>query len=306
MQEFQTLLSPVILFLLMVVVGLQLVVDDFRRVLSAPRAVISGTLGQLLLLPLMTWGVVAVLDVPPLFAAGAVLLAATPGAAMSNVMTAVARANVALSVTLTAVASILAVVTLPLLAAVGIATFVDDSFDIDVPILPMVSQLVMFVGAPIGVGMLVRARKPEAAQRYVSRANRFAAFGVLVLTGMGILSGVISGDTTSAFPSAADFGLSLLAATVWTLLAMAIGWGVATLVRLEGDDRFTFVVEFSARNLALTIILAMASFGRLDLGLFAVAYSMSGFPLVIVVAILRGRLSASEKEEPPGGAPTSA
>jgi len=291
MESLESLLSPVILFSLMVVVGLQLVADDFRRVFSAPRAVVGGTLGQLLLLPLMTWGVVTVLPVSPMFAAGAVLLAATPGAAMSNVMTAVAGANVALSVTLTAFSSLLAVATLPILTAVGIATFVGDGVDVEVPVAAMVAQLVAFVGMPIGVGMVVRAHKPEAAKRYATRANRFAVFAILILTGLSMASG----EGMSSFPSGAEFGVAALAALTWTLCAMAIGWGVAILIALEGDDRFTFLVEFSARNLALTIIIAVGALGRLDLGLFAVAYSMSGFPLVIVCAIVRGRMSRARR-----------
>lgn len=111
----------------MFVVGLQLVPDDFRRVLSAPRAVIGGTLGQLMLLPLMTWGLLTLVGISPAFAAGAMLLAATPGAGMSNVMAAVAGANVALSVTLTAVSSLLAVITLPLLTAFGIRVFIGET-----------------------------------------------------------------------------------------------------------------------------------------------------------------------------------
>ena len=102
-------LGPYGLFVLMTIVGMELTVDDFRRVVAAPRAVIGGTLGQLLLLPLMTWGLVVGLGLAPIFGAGAVLVAVSPGAGISNVLAAVARANVALSVTLTAFASVLAV-----------------------------------------------------------------------------------------------------------------------------------------------------------------------------------------------------
>ena len=54
MDAIQQLLGPLILLPLMFVVGLQLTPDDFRRVLQSPRAVVGGTIGQLVLLPLMT------------------------------------------------------------------------------------------------------------------------------------------------------------------------------------------------------------------------------------------------------------
>lgn len=268
---------------LMFVVGLQLTPADFQRVLEAPRAVIGGTLGQLMLLPLMTWGIVSVFDAPPVLAVGAILLAATPGAGMSNVMSAISGANVALSVTLTAVASFLAVGTMPLMASIGIDTFLGDAVDVDVPLVTLFSQLVLALAVPIGIGMLVRSRRPEASVRYVARANRFAVIAILVLTPLSALG------NNELLPSGAELLLAISAGLAWTFAAMAIGWGVGSLLRLDEDDRFTFLIEFSARNIALTVIVAIGSLGRIDLALFAGAYSMIGFPLVIVLSILRGR-----------------
>ena len=131
------LVAPFILFLLMMLVGLELTLADFRRVFRVPKAVIGGTVGQWVLLPLMTWCVVAALDLPPAIGAGAVLLAVSPGAGMSNIASALARANIALSVTLTATASIFAVITLPLLSAWAMSLFVDDVDGIQVPVLSL-------------------------------------------------------------------------------------------------------------------------------------------------------------------------
>jgi hypothetical protein len=59
--------GPLVLFALMTVVGLQLTPADFRRVLAVPRAVVGGTLGQILLLPLMTWALLSTLTLSPVF-----------------------------------------------------------------------------------------------------------------------------------------------------------------------------------------------------------------------------------------------
>ena len=67
------LVGSLVLFFLMMIIGLELTPADFRRVAAAPRAVVGGTLGQLILLPLMTWGVVVLFEVPPVYAAGAIL-----------------------------------------------------------------------------------------------------------------------------------------------------------------------------------------------------------------------------------------
>ncbi len=283
METFQQLLGPLILLPLMFVVGLQLVPDDFRRVLSAPKAVVGGTLGQLLFLPLAALAVAYLVPISPMIAAGAVVLAATPGAGMSNVMAAVSRANVALSVTLTAIASLLAIVVLPSMTALGIRILVGDATEVEVPVSNMITQLVLFLAIPILLGMAVRSRRPDASARYVVRANRVAVIAILALTVLGAVSG------EGMMPTGAEFGWTLFAAFLWTLMAMGIGWLLGWVLRLDPDDRFTLVIEFAARNLALTIVIALGSMGRLDLALFAGAYSLSGFPLVILLAAYRGR-----------------
>ena len=127
--NFEDAVGPLTLLFLMSVVGLQLTPADFRRVAAAPKSIVVGTLGQIVLLPLMTWALVSSLQLPPKFAVGAILLAASPGAGMSNLMAAIAGAHVALSVTLTAISSVLAVVTLPALTGLGMSIFMADGGD---------------------------------------------------------------------------------------------------------------------------------------------------------------------------------
>jgi BASS family bile acid:Na+ symporter len=277
------LLGPFVLFLLMIIVGLQLTPPDFRRVLANPRVVVVGTLGQLALLPLMTWAVISLLGLSPIFGAGAVILAASPGAGMSNVMTAVAGAHVALSVTLTAVSSVLAVVTLPALTALGMKVFVGDAADIEVPVGFLVSQMALFLLLPIGLGMLARAWLGDATLRYVPWINRIAVVAIIALTFVSA-----SGPQTS-LPSGDELTRALIAAGLWTAIAMGIGYGLASLLKLDADSRFTFLIEFSARNVALAFIVAISSLGRLDLSFFSGAYAMTGFPAAILIAVVRGR-----------------
>ena len=284
--DFAQLVGPIVLFSLMILVGLQLTLEDFRRVFAAPRAVVGGTLAQLLLLPLMTWGVLSLFALAPNFGAGAVLLAASPGAGLSNVMTAVARAHVALSVTLTGVSSVLAALTLPAVAALGMRLFLGNDARVEVPVGHLVRQLLLFLLVPIALGMWLRARRPQAVARAVSWANRVALLAIVALTALGAASGGMS------LPAGGEIAAAGVAAMVWTLAAMAIGWSVGALLGLDADDRFTLLIEFAARNVALAFIVAVASLGRLDLAFFAGVYAVTGFPLVIGLSVLRGRWAA--------------
>lgn len=89
---------PLVVWLLMLVVGLELGPADFRRVLIYPKVVAVATLAQLLLLPMICAVLIRVLDPAPHIVAGMILLAACPGGAISNVYTYRARRTVALSV----------------------------------------------------------------------------------------------------------------------------------------------------------------------------------------------------------------
>jgi BASS family bile acid:Na+ symporter len=277
--------GPLILFLLMVSVGLELSTADFRRIAKSPRAVVVGTLGQIVLLPLLTWAVVAVLDVSPVLAAGAIIVAVSPGAGISNILVAVAGANVALSVTLTAFASVLCVVTLPTIAALGMRFFLGDDVAIDVPVARLMIQLALTLLLPIGIGMLWRARRPEFVELHLRRLQRIAivTIGLLIVLGAAFAD---SGEFTIA-----DARVGMLAAAVWTLAAMAIGWGLATLAGLVHEDRFTYLIEFSTRNIAVAAIVAMSGLGRLDLALFTGAYVTIAYPMAGAFVVLRRRLA---------------
>jgi BASS family bile acid:Na+ symporter len=286
--EATQLVGPLVLFALMTIVGLELTLDDFRRVASAPRAVVGGTIAQIVLLPLLTWAVVALLDVTPVFGAGAVLIAVAPGAGISNILTALAGANTALSVSLTALASVLAVVTLPTIAAFGMRFFLGGEVAIEVPVFLLFGQLAASLLLPIALGMALRARRPALVERYRRRLQRGAIVAIVILTGAAILSGGGSGSGGLTF---ADAEQGLLAAGVWTLAAMAIGWGVAAVLGLGAADRFTLLIEFATRNVAVAAIVAISGLKRLDLALFSAAYVALGYPLVFGAVAWRRRRS---------------
>lgn len=277
------IVGPIILFLLMAVVGLELTVDDFRRVGKKPSAVVVGTVSQLFLLPLMTWGVVQVFGLEPAFGAGAVLVAVSPGAGISNILAALARANAALSVTLTAVASLLAVVTLPTIASFGMEIFLGEASDVEVPIASLIGQLVFMLLVPITLGMVTRARRPDLAYQIAPWLQR-VTLGVMIVA-VGILTYFADEEQIAAGTAPIAFG----AAAAWTLSAMAIGWVTARAIALDEADRFTFVIEFGARNIAVSGIVALSGLGRLDLTFFSGAYMAVGYPLVTMLALWRRR-----------------
>jgi hypothetical protein len=70
---------------------------------------------------------------------------------------------------------------------------------------------------------------------------------------------------------------------------MAIGWGVARALGLGPVDRFTFLIEFSARNVAVASIVALSGLDRLDLTFFGGVYVAIGYPLAAAAVVWRRR-----------------
>ena len=75
---------PIALALIMFGLGLDLALADFRRVVRAPRAVAVALTCQLVVLPLVCFGLVALFDLPALLGIGMLLLAASPGGTTAN------------------------------------------------------------------------------------------------------------------------------------------------------------------------------------------------------------------------------
>lgn len=265
------IIAALILFIMMSAVGLELTIADFRRAAARPKVIVWGTLAQLSILPLGTGVLLLVYPLAGHIAAGMVLLAAAPGGGISNVFTYLAGANTALSVLLTAFASLVAVVSFPVLSAIGIELLLGEQIAVDVPIVPLIGQLVVLVLLPITLGMIVRQRRPDLATRYATPLRRFTFLAII-----GLLAIAMASDTTGL---AGDVTHGLIAAFIWTLMAMGLGWGLARAAGLKTDDAFTFLIEFSVKNVGFAAIVALAVLERPDLAVFFGSYVLIGYPL---------------------------
>ena len=55
------ILIPVTVFIIMICLGLELKLADFRRVFRFPRAILTGVIGQMILMPAMAFAIAATL-----------------------------------------------------------------------------------------------------------------------------------------------------------------------------------------------------------------------------------------------------
>jgi BASS family bile acid:Na+ symporter len=272
---------PAVVWLLMFVVGLELTTADFARVLDYRSTVLLVTAAQLLLLPLLAAALIWVLRPAPAIVAGLILVAASPGGALSNVYAYLAGAHVALSVTLTAVSSVVAMVAMPVLCGAGFVLFLGPEHEIDTPLATMAGQLVVMLFLPVAAGMTLRRFRPG-----VVTAHRRALRWLSLLT-LALLVALILADQRDLLLATST--QLTLAAVLYSAGAMAAGWGLGLVMGLSPDDRFTLLLELTARNLAITTMVGVMVLDRPDFVLFATLFLLTQLPLVALAIALRGR-----------------
>lgn len=260
---------PASLFIIMIGMGLALTLDDFHRVVRFPKAVAIGLINQLLLLPLIGFGLCYVFQLSPLVAVGMVLLAACPGGPTSNLISYVAKGDIALSVTLTAISSTVTIFTIPLFVSWGLLHFMGDSRPIRLPVLETMVQIFGITALPVGIGMLVRARVLSFAER-MERPMRIASTVIFVL----ILAGIVVANwqiLIDAFPVLGPATFSL------NVITMGIGWCVARWFGLNLAQTITIAIESGIQNGTLAIVVASSILFLPEVSLAAAIYSIAMF-----------------------------
>ena len=280
---------PIALGIIMLGLGLSLTLEDFRRVAQHPKAVIVALACQLLVLPLLCLGLVEALGLDPVLAVGMLLLAASPGGTSANLYSHLFRGDVALNVSLTAINSIIAIGTLPLITNLALARYgLDDEVSLQ---FRKVVEVFAIVLAPVAIGMAVRAVRPAFAAR-MDRPVRTASAVILLVLVLGILAG----QRDDAGDYAAQAGL---AATLFCVLSLVIGFAVPRLVGLSEGEAIASSFEIGVHNATLAIYVAVEVLDDTALSVPAAVYGLVMFViaavwgLVLTRVILRDRSVAS-------------
>ncbi len=272
---------PILVFFTMIVVGLDLTTEDFRRVMRKPRALVFGTLGQLIFLPVIAILLVHAIELEPYILSGILLIAACPGGGISNYYVYLARSNTALSVTLTAVSCLLAAITLPVLMNVY-ELYLNISLDFSMPFPIIFAQLLVMLVIPTILGMCLRHFKPVFTKRYESVFR-----GVSIAALVGIVGFVVYQEAGTLLLGFAD---TVLASVAFIVISMIVGLGMGSILGLNAHDRFTFLVEFAVRNIAIATAIAVTVLNRIEFAVFATVYFLTQVPLVILAIIFFKRL----------------
>ncbi|MBF4769714.1 bile acid:sodium symporter family protein [Nocardioides agariphilus] len=260
---------PIALAIVMFGLGLGLSGEDFRRVAQRPKAVAVALGCQLVLLPLVCFGLVVLADLPALLGIGMMLLAASPGGTTANLFSHLFRGDVALNITLTAVNSVISVVTLPIVTGFAIAYY-DRGEDVSVPFGEVVKVFAIIL-VPVAIGMFVRARTTGFATR-MDRPVRALSAVVLAVLVLGIL--VDERENVGGY--LADVGV---VATAFCAISLVVGYVVPLAVGVVEGQAIASSMEIGVHNGTLAIFIALEVLEAVTISVPAAVYSLVMFPL---------------------------
>ncbi|MEM9233567.1 MAG: bile acid:sodium symporter family protein [Pseudomonadota bacterium] len=245
---------PLSLAFIMFSLGLGLTVQDFVRVFETPRAFITGAICQLVALPLIAWGLVALAGLPPALSFGVMILAFCPGGVTSNMMTKLARGTVALSISLTGVISLVSVLTIPWLVNAAAQHFLGpEALTINVTQL----GLVMFgmTALPVTIGIALHRYFPVFSRRAEPKVSALATalFVGIVILSIGINWQLLVENFLRLGPVLVGFNIILFGVGILAARLTGLNHPTQTAIAIETG------IQNSALGIALATLIASAS-----------------------------------------------
>ena len=245
----------IVLAFVMFGVALGIKPSSFLDIVRKPKSMLVGIICQIVLLPALTFLLTITFKnwISPMIALGMILVAACPGGNISNFITSFSRGNTELSVSLTAFNTAACIVTTPLNFSFWGKMYLNFAEkrmilpDLDIPFWEIFKTIVILLGVPLLLGCLCSQYLPKLTKvlkkpmQYLSIAF-FIAMVVLTF-----------GNNIDAFMKCIRY--IFLIVLVHNLLALGIGFGTGTLLRVPYKDRRTLTIETGIQNSGLGLVL---------------------------------------------------
>jgi len=285
----ETTLLPIALGLIMLGLGLSLTTDDFARVARHPKAVAIALVCQILVLPVICFGLVQLFGLPPVLAVGMMLLAASPGGTTANLYSHLFRGDVALNISLTAINSVLAVFTLPIVVNLSIAFFSPAGDRVGLQFQKTL-EVFAIVLLPVVIGMLIRRWRPA----FADRMDKPVRIGSAVILALVIIGAVISNIEILRANFASLAGITI----VFCVLSLTIGYVVPRMFRVTEGESVATAFEVGIHNATLAIVVAQSVLLSTEMSLPAAIYGVLMFFIAAAFGFLIQRRAERSAEVP--------
>jgi BASS family bile acid:Na+ symporter len=260
-----SLFLPIALGIVMIGLGLHLTIADFKRVATAPKAVLVALIVQVVVLPPVAFGLAWGFGLPPELGLGLVLLAASPGGVTANLFSHLARGDVALNITLTAINSLLALITLPVWTALGLSLLLSSEQAVPPPTRKIIEVGVLVI-LPVAIGMGLRAWKPVIAEK-LDKPIRLASTLILI----GLIAAAVISERETLAKYAAVVGI---AALLFNLVSLLAGYAAGRAARLGVPQATAIAFEIGIHNGTLAIFVALHVLSMASAAVVPAIYSL--------------------------------
>lgn len=241
--------------LMMLGVALELKIEDFKRIISSPKAPAIGLAAQFLLLPAFTFILVLIIRPFPSMALGMMLVAACPGGNLSNIITYLAKGNCAVSISMTAVSTIFAIFMTPLNVSFwGSMNSGTASILKQVSLNPIDVFITVFIilGIPMTIGMTIGHFMPDLATKVRRLFKIFSLIFFIV-----IVCGALGANWQNFIKYV---GLVVFAVFLHNATALNIGYWSGKIAKLDERDCRAVSIEVGIQNSALGLVLVFNFF----------------------------------------------
>jgi bile acid:Na+ symporter, BASS family len=263
---------------------------DKRAKRHERRLLLRALVLNLVVLPLITYGIVRALHASGAIATAVLLAAATPGGRFAPQVAKMARAELGLAVDITLFLAKLTAFTAPLTMK-----WLIGARHIELHDLQIMAQLVVLQVVPYLLGKLARRKRPSLGPALM----RPLVIAELIL-GVAFLAVLVGSRTFAPLSALGPKGWA--AGALFAVIALALGWTVGG---SEAQARRAFAVTAAARNLGLGLVIAgeLLDDATIQLALF-------GIWLICLVAgvafAAAARVTAAVRARPsPPAAPTT-
>jgi BASS family bile acid:Na+ symporter len=281
------LFLPFSLAVIMFGMGLSLRVEDFKRILIYPKAVAIGLLNQLVLLPILAFGIVKAFSLPPELAVGLMILAVCPGGATSNLITHLAKGDSALSITLTAFSSLITVFSIPFLVNFSIAYFIPGGEAKQLEVVGTVVSVLFITLIPVALGMITLAKAPGLAEKWDQPFRKISIVFFVVIVGAAILK-----ERENLVQYFIEAGPAALALNLSTL---AVSFLMAKWTGLPFRQGLTIAIESGIQNGTLGITIAATLLVNSVMSIPSAIYSLLMFGTAALVILWGNKVASASK-----------
>ena len=275
--EIAKTIAPVCLAIIMFGLGLGLTTSDFTRLLKTPRDFFVGFLSQVILLPVIAFGLILIIPMPIEIAMGVMIIAAAPGGVTSNVLTKFANGDVALSVSLTAVVSLLAIFIVPLIVF-NSANFIGVEITKEISMISIAVKMFFVVTVPVLFGMIVRSLMTDFI---ISKTLIIQRLSIILFLIVFISIWVEEWDRIVSFIARAGLVTGIL-----NLVMIFVGYYVAKMFASGVPQRRCISLECGLQNGTLAVVVATQLFDEMVFMVPTAAYALIMFVTSIFFVLI--------------------